>query len=73
MEQHRAKKAGFSPVLDLDNYRSVNSDLRSLTDDELINHFDRWGKTEGSAGSPQSFREHFLPLLSQTVEIVSKG
>src|SRR5256885_1192954 len=73
MEQHQPKEARFSPVLDLDYYRSVNSDLRSLTDDELISHFDRWGKMEGTAGSPQSFREHFLPLISQTVDTLEIG
>jgi hypothetical protein len=66
MEQ-QTEKARFSPVLDLDYYRSVNSDVRSLSDDELMGHFDRWGKIEGSAGSPLSFREHFLSIISQTL------
>jgi hypothetical protein len=47
MEQQQTKKARFPPVLDLDYYRSANSDLRSLTNDELISHFDNRGKVEG--------------------------
>jgi SAM-dependent methyltransferase len=72
MEQ-QTKKARFPPVLDLDYYRSVNSDLRSLTDDELISHFDRCGKTKGSPGSPLSFREHFLSIIPQPLDTLEIG
>jgi SAM-dependent methyltransferase len=71
--QQQTKKARFPPVLDLDYYRSVNSDLTSFTDYELRSHFDHFGKTEGRAGSPQSFREQFLPLISQTVDTLEIG
>jgi hypothetical protein len=71
--QQQTKKAYFPPVLDLDYYRCVNSDLRSFTDYELISHFDRWGIMEGRAGSLQSFREQFLPLISQTVDTLEIG
>ncbi len=71
--QQKTIKERFLPVLDLDYYRSVNSDLRSLNDEELISHFDRWGKTEGRAGSPQSFREHFLSIISQTLDTLEIG
>lgn len=71
--RQQTKKARFPPVLDLDYYRSGNSDLTSFTDDELISHFDRWGMTEGRAGSPQSLREHFLPIISQTVDTLEIG
>ncbi|MGH6835536.1 MAG: methyltransferase domain-containing protein [Methylocella sp.] len=73
MQQQLTKNARFPPVLDLDYYRSANCDLRSLTDDELIRHFDHFGKAEGRPGSAQSFREHFLPLLSQTVDQLEIG
>jgi SAM-dependent methyltransferase len=71
--QQQTKTARFPPVLDLDYYRSVNSDLTSLTDYELISHFDRCGITEGRAGSPQSFREQFLPLISQSADTLEIG
>jgi SAM-dependent methyltransferase len=73
MEQHQPTKARFLPVLDLDYYRSVNNDLRSLTNEELTSHFDHFGKTEGRPGSPQSFREHFLPLMSQSADTLEIG
>jgi SAM-dependent methyltransferase len=73
MQQQRTNNASFPPVLDLVYYRSANSDLRSFTNEELINHFDHFGKNEGRAGSPQSFREHFLPLMSQTVDTLEIG
>ncbi len=73
MTQHRPTEAGFPPVLDLDYYRSSNSDLTSLTDDELISHFDRCGKTEGSAGSPLSFREQFVSIISRTLDTLEIG
>lgn len=57
----------------MDYYRSVNGDLRSFADEELVSHFDHCGKTEGRAGSPQSFREHFLPLMSQSADTLEIG
>lgn len=73
MQQQQTNNANFPPVLDLDYYRSANSDLRCLTDDELISHFDHCGKAEGLPGSAQSLREHFLPLISQTVDTLEIG
>jgi SAM-dependent methyltransferase len=73
MQQQQTNNASFPPVLDLDYYRSANSDLRSLTDDELISHFDHWGKAEGLLGSAQSLREHFLQLISKAVDTLEIG
>jgi SAM-dependent methyltransferase len=73
MQPKQTTKARFPQALDLDYYRSVNGDLRSFADEELISHFDRCGKTEGRAGSQLSFREHFLTILSQGADTLEVG
>jgi len=40
------KKYAFI-ILDLDFYRSYYKDLSHMTDDELINHYNNYGKNEG--------------------------
>ncbi len=65
--------ADLPPELDPDHYRRANPDLAGLTGDQLKSHFDLYGRDEGRAGSPHSFREHFLTLLSQTADTLEIG
>ena len=79
MQDHQPKTteinplADYPPFLDLNYYRSANSDLRNFTDDQLIVHFRDYGKIEGRAGSPCSFRENFLAILTKDANTLEIG
>jgi hypothetical protein len=63
----------FPPELDFDYNRNSNLDLVNFTDAELARHFFDWRKAESRTGSAQSFREHFLPLISQVTDTLEIG
>ena len=63
----------YPQVLDLSYYRAVNSDLRTFTDDQLLDHFRNYGETEGRAGSPHSFRHNFLQNISPAARTLEIG
>jgi SAM-dependent methyltransferase len=77
MQQDHASVArsaeSFAPELDVDYYRSSNADLANFTSSDLVQHFLHCGKAEGRAGSPLSFREQFLPAMSQVADTLEIG
>jgi len=65
--------SNFPRSLDFNHYRNANADLSTMRDNELINHFEEWGRKEGRAGAAQSFREYFIPLISTELETLEIG
>lgn len=54
-------------------YRSSNSDLGHLTDDELLNHYENYGLIEGRIASDIIGRESFVKQISAEKRILEIG
>ena len=59
--------------LDLEFYRTTNSDLRFLGNDELCEHYITTGRLEGRPSSRFSYREFFVQLAGQFPSVLEIG
>jgi GT2 family glycosyltransferase/SAM-dependent methyltransferase len=66
-------KRDFPAELDFAYYRGANNDLKHFTDEELLSHFEKYGRAEGRAGSALSFREEFLKNVNDAGDTLEIG
>lgn len=61
------------PEVDPDLYRAHNPDLRTLTDEKLIEHYAAYGRNEGRLASPAGSRPGFKALIPPKKKILEIG
>ena len=54
-------------------YRSQNPDLASMTDAQLLDHFERFGRTEGRTANRLHDRRSFSRLVPKTANVLEIG
>jgi hypothetical protein len=63
----------FPPELDVRFYRKRHADLRHLTDEGLVEHFDLHGRREGRYGSAAIPRQNFIKLFPVDESVLEIG
>lgn len=61
------------PEVDTDLYRAHNGDLRSVSDEQLIEHYNRFGHNEGRRSSPAGSRQGFKALIPPQSRVLKVG
>jgi hypothetical protein len=61
------------PEVDTDLYRAPNGDLTSVSDEHLIEHYNRFGHNEGRLSSPAGSRQGFKALIPPQSGILKVG
>ncbi|WP_082503707.1 methyltransferase domain-containing protein [Methylobacterium sp. Leaf117] len=61
------------PELDIDFYKLLHEDLKNLTDEEIKNHFEEFGRSEGRFASPAAHRSGFVKLLPTEADVLEIG
>jgi SAM-dependent methyltransferase len=65
---------GILPLeLDLEFYRLVHDDLKHFEDEELIRHFETYGRNEGRIASPAAHRVGFLATVPRDQSVLELG
>jgi len=61
------------PMLELDCYRLLHADLRSLSDQQLISHYQRFGEPEGRRSNSIATRNDFAALVPRGARSLEIG
>lgn len=61
------------PEVDRDLHRAHNGDLWSMTDEQLIAHYNRFGRNEGRLAGPAGSRQGFKALIPPQSRILEVG
>jgi len=59
--------------IDLSFYKAMNIDLQVLTDDQIIEHYHRYGEGEGRPASPLSFVGPLMSSVKPTEDVLEIG
>ncbi len=63
----------FPPEFDCAFYRDNNSDLESFSDEQLVEHFEKHGRSEGRLASSAASRAGFLRIIQRIVPALEIG
>jgi len=67
------RQGEFPPEFDGAFYRKRHRDLRHLSDEQLVDHYEKCGRSEGRLASRAVPRKNFIPLLSRYKSILEIG
>lgn len=65
--------ASLPPAFDASTYRQLHPDLQSMSDIDLISHYNRWGRAEGRRSHPLPDRAAFAALIPCHVDALEIG
>jgi hypothetical protein len=58
---------------ELDTYKSIHKDLEKMSDDELHNHYENFGRFEGRRANQLVSRQDFIALITKHMRILEIG
>lgn len=73
MESTPSEFAALPLSIDFEFYRKQNSDLQSMTDDDLASHYKTHGKTEGRITHSLALRKHLTARVLRASSILEIG